>query len=125
MSRDMMGAFELYQPDTVENAVELLGRFGEDGWALAGGNDSLDWFKDRHKRPTAVIDMTSADYSEAIEKHLIQCLARECSYSGRLAIITPSATIKAGRKSPYSSQKMLATTLLNTNDAATMEGDNF
>ena len=58
MSRDMMGAFELYQPDTVENAVELLGRFGEDGWALAGGNDSLDWFKDRIKRPKYVVDIS-------------------------------------------------------------------
>ena len=37
MSRDMMSAFELYQPDTVEGAVELLARFGEEGWALAGG----------------------------------------------------------------------------------------
>ena len=57
MSRDMMGAFELYQPDTVEGAVDLLGRFGEEGWALAGGNDSLDWFKDRVKRPKYVVDL--------------------------------------------------------------------
>jgi xanthine dehydrogenase YagS FAD-binding subunit len=54
----MMGAFELYQPETVEGAVELLGRFGEEGWALAGGNDSLDWFKDRVKRPRYVVDLT-------------------------------------------------------------------
>jgi xanthine dehydrogenase YagS FAD-binding subunit len=53
----MMPAFELYQPDTVESAVELLGKFGEDGWALAGGNDSLDWFKDRVKRPKYVVDL--------------------------------------------------------------------
>ena len=58
MSRDMMGAFELYQPDSVEGAVELLGRFGADGWALAGGNDSLDWFKDRIKRPKYVVDLS-------------------------------------------------------------------
>lgn len=58
MSKDMMAAFELYQPDTVEGAVELLERFGEDGWALAGGNDSLDWFKDRIKRPKYVVDLT-------------------------------------------------------------------
>ena len=57
MSRDMMSAFELYQPDTVEGAVELLGRFGEEGWALAGGNDSFDWFKDRVKRPKYVVDL--------------------------------------------------------------------
>ena len=57
MSRDMMSAFELYQPDTVEGAVELLARFGEEGWALAGGNDSFDWFKDRVKRPKYVVDL--------------------------------------------------------------------
>jgi xanthine dehydrogenase YagS FAD-binding subunit len=53
----MMSAFELYQPDTVEGAVDLLGRFGEEGWALAGGNDSFDWFKDRVKRPKYVVDL--------------------------------------------------------------------
>jgi xanthine dehydrogenase YagS FAD-binding subunit len=58
MSKDMMAAFELYQPDTVEGAVELLDRFGEDGWAMAGGNDSLDWFKDRVKRPKYVVDLS-------------------------------------------------------------------
>ena len=57
MSRDMMGAFELYQPDTVDGAVTLLEKFGKDGWALAGGNDSLDWFKDRIKRPKYVVDL--------------------------------------------------------------------
>jgi xanthine dehydrogenase YagS FAD-binding subunit len=58
MSRDMMPHFELYQPDTLENAVDLARRIGKGAWLLAGGNDSLDWFKDRHKRPTAVIDMS-------------------------------------------------------------------
>jgi len=57
MSRDMMGAFELYQPDSVDGAVALLEKFGKDGWALAGGNDSLDWFKDRVKRPKYVVDL--------------------------------------------------------------------
>ncbi len=57
MSKDMMPHFELYQPDTVENALELATRLGEGAWFLAGGNDSLDWFKDRNKRPTAVIEI--------------------------------------------------------------------
>ena len=57
MSKDMMPAFELYQPDSLEGAVELLGRFGAEGWALAGGNDSFDWFKDRVKRPRYVVDL--------------------------------------------------------------------
>ena len=58
MSRDMMAGFELYQPDTVASAVDLLTKFGADGWAMAGGNDSLDWFKDRIKRPKYVVDLS-------------------------------------------------------------------
>jgi xanthine dehydrogenase YagS FAD-binding subunit len=58
MSKDMMAGFELFQPDTLEGAVELLGRHGEEAWALAGGNDSFDWFKDRIKRPKYVVDLT-------------------------------------------------------------------
>ncbi len=58
MSRDMMANFELYQPDSVDNALDLLGRFGEDGWALAGGHDTLDWFKDRAKYAAHVVDLT-------------------------------------------------------------------
>jgi xanthine dehydrogenase YagS FAD-binding subunit len=53
----MMSAFELFQPDSVEGAVELLSKFGKDGWALAGGNDSFDWFKDRIKKPKYVVDL--------------------------------------------------------------------
>lgn len=68
MSRDMMPGFELYQPDTVDGAVELLGRFGEEGWALAGGNDSLDWFKDRVKRPRFVVDLTGIDALRGIRE---------------------------------------------------------
>ncbi len=37
------------------------GALAADGWLLAGGNDSLDWFKNRHKRPTAVIDLSGID----------------------------------------------------------------
>ena len=57
MLKDAMPGFELYQPTDVDAAVELLGRHGADGWALAGGYDSLDWFKDRAKTPRAVIDL--------------------------------------------------------------------
>ena len=61
MSKDMMRAFELYQPDSVEGAVELLGRFGTEGWALAGGNDTLDWFKDRAKYAANVVDLSGVE----------------------------------------------------------------
>jgi xanthine dehydrogenase YagS FAD-binding subunit len=61
MSKDMMAAFELYQPDSVDGAIDLLGEAGDRGWAMAGGNDSLDWFKDRIKRPERVVDLGALD----------------------------------------------------------------
>lgn len=54
---DAMAGFELYQPPDLASALELSGRYGERGWILAGGYDSLDWFKDRVKVPEAVIDL--------------------------------------------------------------------
>lgn len=57
MRKDMMPHFELFQPANLEDALDLVDRFGGDGWPLAGGYDSLGWFKDRGKRPSAVIDL--------------------------------------------------------------------
>ena len=68
MSRDMMANFELYQPDSVDNAVDLLGRFGEDGWAIAGGHDTLDWFKDRAKYAANVVELTGIDELRGIRE---------------------------------------------------------
>jgi len=56
-TKDMMPNFELFQPSDLDNAFSLLDRFGDDAWPMAGGQDSLDWFKDRNKRPVAVIDL--------------------------------------------------------------------
>ena len=47
MANDMMPHFELFQPADLETAFELLDRWGDRGWALAGGHDSLGWFKER------------------------------------------------------------------------------
>jgi xanthine dehydrogenase YagS FAD-binding subunit len=57
MIKDMMPSFELYQPTTIEDALALLDQHGKDGWKLAGSMDSLGWFKDRAKRPKAVVDL--------------------------------------------------------------------
>jgi xanthine dehydrogenase YagS FAD-binding subunit len=57
MITDMMTPFALYQPSRVDDALALLNRYDKDAWKLAGGNDSFDWFKDRIKRPRAVIDL--------------------------------------------------------------------
>src|SRR6478672_1322140 len=56
--RDIMPAFELFQPANVQDALVLLDRHGRDAWVLAGGLDSFDWLKDRIKRPKAVIDLS-------------------------------------------------------------------
>lgn len=58
MSKDMMPMFELYQPTDINNALDLADKFGADGWKVAGGQDSLDWIKDRAKRTKVVIDLT-------------------------------------------------------------------
>ena len=50
MSKDMMPHFDLYQPDSVDAAVDLAGRLGADGWLIGGGQDSYDWLKNRTKR---------------------------------------------------------------------------
>ena len=57
MLNDMMSHFELFQPVDVDNAFDLLDRYGEECWTIAGGHDSLGWFKDRGKQPAAVIDL--------------------------------------------------------------------
>ena len=58
MAKDMMPMFELYQPTDIDSAVDLLDRLGADSWKIAGGQDSLDWLKDRAKRRSAVVDLT-------------------------------------------------------------------
>ena len=56
--RDVMPAFELFQPASIPAAQALLNRYGGEAWVLAGGLDSFDWLKDRIKRPAAVIDLS-------------------------------------------------------------------
>jgi xanthine dehydrogenase YagS FAD-binding subunit len=56
--RDIMPAFELFQPANIDDALVLLDHHGSDAWVLAGGLDSFDWLKDRIKRPKVVIDLS-------------------------------------------------------------------
>ena len=55
--RDMIPAFELFQPTSVDDAVALLEEHGKGAWVLAGGLDTMDWLKDRIKRPRVVVDV--------------------------------------------------------------------
>ena len=54
---DMMPAFELLQPASVDDAIALLAKHGSDAWVMAGGLDSFDWLKDRIRRPRYVVDL--------------------------------------------------------------------
>jgi len=58
MIKDVIPGFELYQPASIDDALALLSEHGSNAWKIAGGNDSLSWFKDRAKRPEVVIDLT-------------------------------------------------------------------
>ena len=64
--RDMMPAFQLFQPTTTDEALGLLDEYGAQAWVLAGGLDSFDWLKDRVKRPAAVVDLGAVDEMRAI-----------------------------------------------------------
>jgi xanthine dehydrogenase YagS FAD-binding subunit len=55
--KDMIPAFDLVQPASVDDAVALLSEHGSDAWVLAGGLDTFDWLKDRVKRPRVVVDL--------------------------------------------------------------------
>jgi xanthine dehydrogenase YagS FAD-binding subunit len=54
---DMMPAFELFQPATLEDALGLLDRYGADALVMAGGLDSFDWLKDRIRKPRYVVEL--------------------------------------------------------------------
>ncbi|MDH4065742.1 MAG: xanthine dehydrogenase family protein subunit M [Acidobacteriota bacterium] len=57
--RDVMPAFELFQPTSVADTLGLLDRHGADAWVMAGGMDTFDWLKDRIKRPKVVVDLSA------------------------------------------------------------------
>src|SRR4051812_33560675 len=55
--RDVMPVFELYQPASIDDAIKLLDKHGADALVLAGGLDSMDWLKDRLRKPKGVVDL--------------------------------------------------------------------
>ena len=55
---DYMHSFDLFEPASVEETARLVDKYGKNAWIIAGGKDSFDWFKDRHKKPQAVINIS-------------------------------------------------------------------
>jgi len=52
-----MATFQLYQPTSVADAQKLLQQHESDALVLAGGLDSMDWLKDRIRKPKVVVDL--------------------------------------------------------------------
>lgn len=65
--RDVMSAFELFQPASVGDALGILDRHGADAWVMAGGMDTFDWLKDRIKQPKVVVDLGMVDELRGIK----------------------------------------------------------
>ena len=66
--RDVMPAFELFQPATINGALALLDQYGSDAWVMAGGLDSFDWLKDRIKKPGVVVDLSQVNELRGIRE---------------------------------------------------------
>jgi xanthine dehydrogenase YagS FAD-binding subunit len=66
--RDVMPAFQLYQPGSIADAQRLLEQNGQDALVLAGGLDSMDWLKDRIRKPKAVVDLSGVSELKGIRE---------------------------------------------------------
>ena len=60
------GVFEYHRPNTVEEALELLGRFGGDGEVLAGGHSLVPMMKLRLAEPAHLIDINAISELQGI-----------------------------------------------------------
>src|ERR1700688_2303572 len=66
--RDVMPAFELFQPANVNDALTWVDRHGSNAWIMAGGLDTFDWLKDRSKRTNVVIDLSQMSELRGIKE---------------------------------------------------------
>ena len=55
---DVIPPFQLFQPGSIDDALDLLDARGAEAWVIAGGMDSFDWLKDRTKRTSAVVELS-------------------------------------------------------------------
>ena len=65
---DVIPAFELFQPASVDDVLGLLDRHGPDTWLMAGGMDTFDWLKDRIRRPRVVIDLSGVEALRGVKE---------------------------------------------------------
>src|SRR5207247_5112507 len=66
-------SFEYFQPRTLDEAVGLLGRHGEDAKVLAGGHSLIPAMKLRLAQPKTIIDLgriTGLNYIRETDRHI-------------------------------------------------------
>jgi xanthine dehydrogenase YagS FAD-binding subunit len=63
-----MPEVQLYQPVELDDALNLAGELGKDGWLLGGGQDTYGWLKDRAKHPRAMIDLNGIEALKGIRE---------------------------------------------------------
>src|SRR5262245_3696478 len=66
--RDVMSAFELFQPTSVTDTLGILERHGADAWVMAGGMDTFDWLKDRIRKPRVVVDLSAVNELRGVKE---------------------------------------------------------
>jgi len=59
---------QLYQPTSVDDALNLTDQYGAEGWILGGGQDTYGWLKDRAKSPDALIDLNGIEALRGIRQ---------------------------------------------------------
>ncbi|MCI0516261.1 MAG: FAD binding domain-containing protein, partial [Woeseiaceae bacterium] len=67
-SYDVMPDVQLFQPASIDDALNLADRYGRDGWVLGGGQDTYGWLKDRAKHPKAMIDLNGIESLRGIRQ---------------------------------------------------------
>ena len=103
--RDKMPAFQLFQPASTGEALGVLDQYGADAWVLAGGLDSWDWFKDRVKKPAAVVDLAGIESLRSIRSFggtveigamaTLREVIRNTDVAGQFSLLVESAELAA------------------------------
>jgi len=62
------GSFEYHRPASLDEAVSLLGQFGDEGRVLAGGHSLIPMMKLRFAEPAHLIDINGIDELRRIEE---------------------------------------------------------
>ena len=55
-------------PPSLDDALNLADRYGDNGWLVGGGQDTYGWLKDRAKNPQAMIELNGIDALSGIRE---------------------------------------------------------